>query len=494
MARPAALTRALVALLLLVLLVGACAPQAAASPAPLATAGPTDWRDQSIYFVMTDRFRNGDPRNDGDARPGDPRWWQGGDLRGVIDELDYIKGLGMSAIWLTPVTKQMPGGYHGYWTEDFYRIDPHLGDMATLQELVRQAHRRSMKVILDVVLNHVGYDSPWLTDGKHEGWFHPRCTVSDSDQQSVERCWLAGLPDLNTENPDVRRYLEDWSLWLIAQTGVDGFRLDTARNLPKDFIAEWARHVHQAHPGFWILGEVWSSDYRYQDAYLAAGLDAVTDFYTYDNVRRALGGSTTDLAWLRLPAPVAESYLTHGPVARATFVDNHDVPRFVGPRADEAARERLRVALVDLFTQPGTPVLYYGTEVALAGGADPDNRRMMPWSGEIDTTTRDLVRRLANLRAATPALRRGAYEKLDASATSYVFLRRLSDGVAVVAMNAGDQPMERTFAADDVRIPAAYRPSPGLGPDGSATLEDGALRMALPGRRSQVWVFAPGRP
>src|SRR5207237_9108186 len=139
-------------------------------PATPASASLIDWRDQAIYMVMTDRFKNGDPTNDLDSVPGKADWWQGGDLQGVIDELDYIKGLGMTAIWITPVALQMKGGYHGYWTLDPYKIDPHLGDMAKLQELVRKAHEKSLKVVLDVVPNHLGAGHPWLTDGAHAGW------------------------------------------------------------------------------------------------------------------------------------------------------------------------------------------------------------------------------------------------------------------------------------------------------------------------------------
>src|SRR5439155_20645149 len=168
------------------------------------SAAPTDWRDEAIYMVMTDRFRNGDPSNDLDSVPGKADWWQGGDLQGVIDELPYIKGLGMTAIWITPVAEQMPGGYHGYWTRDLYKVDPHLGDMGKLDELVRRAHEAGLKVVLDVVVNHVGQRNPWLTDGAHVGWFHPDCVMNFADQQSIENCWLAGLPDLDTENPAVR--------------------------------------------------------------------------------------------------------------------------------------------------------------------------------------------------------------------------------------------------------------------------------------------------
>ncbi len=161
-------------------------------PATPASASPIDWRDEAIYMVMTDRFRNGDPSNDLDSVPGKADWWQGGDLQGVIDELDYIKDLGMTAIWITPVALQMRGGYHGYWTLDPYAIDPHLGTLSTLQELVRRAHEKGLKIVLDIVPNHLGTGHPWLTDGAHAGWFHPDCPINFADQSSVENCWLAG--------------------------------------------------------------------------------------------------------------------------------------------------------------------------------------------------------------------------------------------------------------------------------------------------------------
>ena len=462
-----------------IVVVAACAPV----PGPEAR----DWRDETIYFVMTDRFKDGDPKNDGDAVPGHLTAWQGGDLQGVIDELPYIKGLGMTAIWITPITEQTPGGYHGYWTKDFYRVDPHFGDMDKLKELVTKAHGMGLKVLLDVVINHVGYDHPWLADSAHAGWFHDRCTMVFSDQKSVENCWLAGLPDLNTENPAVRAYLTDWALWLVRETNVDGFRLDTARHVPKDFLREWIGAIKREHPGFWIVGEVFVSDYRYQADYLDAGLDAVTDFQTQEGIVRALGPKE-DLVWLGRPPSIAESYLPGRETARATFIDNHDVPRFVGPTATDDATARLRQGLVYLFTVPGTPVLYYGTEIALPGGADPDNRRMMPW-GAADETTRDLVRQLATLRQRIPSLRRGSFEKLLSERDTLVYARRGGADTAVVAVNGqSDAPQILELPLADIGARGAVLRQT-LGPNASAVVRDDALVMTLGVRGAAVFVL-----
>jgi len=439
---------------------------------------------------MTDRFRNGDPSNDLDSVPGKPDWWQGGDLQGVIDELDYIKALGFTAIWITPVTAQTPGGYHGYWTADFYAVDPHLGDLAALKRLVATAHGKGLKVVLDVVLNHVGYGHPWLTDGAHDGWFHDSCTVNYASQRSIEQCWLAGLPDLNTEDPRVRTYLTEWSLWLIRQTAIDGFRLDTARHLPKEFLLEWSSAVKREFPRFWIVGEVFSSDYRYQADYLQSGLDAVTDFQTYDGIRMGLApnGDPSRLSWT--PA-LAAAWLPRSD-ARLTFIDNHDVPRFVGSsNADPDTVARLDQALVYLFTMPGTPALYYGTEVGLSGGQDPSNRKPMPWQDPPHPEVRPLVRAAASLRGATPALRTGTYVELRAEGSLYVYARRLGSDVIVVALN-GDGAAGTVARIDETAL-TSLAGSPEVIADeligGSATAKAGPTGLALdvPARGATVW-------
>jgi alpha-amylase len=428
-----------------------------------------DWRDESIYMVMTDRFRNGDPSNDGDADPARADWWHGGDLQGVIDELEYIKGLGMTAIWITPVTAQMSGGYHGYWTSDFYTVDPHLGDLSKLRELVTRAHAIGLKIVLDVVFNHVGQRNPWLTDGQHAGWFHGDCPINFADQGTVERCWLAGLPDLNTENPVVRTYLKDWALWLVAETDVDGFRVDAARHLPKDFISELVSTLKASHPRFWVLGEIFSSGYRYQSGYLASGLDAVTDFQTYESLGIALARSG-NISQLTLPPGLAADLGPGRDDLRATFIDNHDVARFVGADPPDAdARARLAQALAYLFTVPGTPVLYYGTEIALAGGRDPDDRRSMPWTGG-DVATRDLVQQLALLRRDTPALRRGSFVELVSERSAAAYARVLGDERIVVAFNA--DPTD----ARSVQVP--------LGPLGLSTATAEPLAVTAAGLRA----------
>lgn len=136
------------------------------------------WQDEMIYFIMVDRFNNGDPTNDFDVNRNDPLAYQGGDFKGIIDKLDYIDEMGFSAIWLTPIVKNEEKGYHGYWTEDFYDVEEHFGTLEEFKTLVKEAHKRDMKVILDLVVNHTGYKHPWLADPDKQDWFHERKDIS----------------------------------------------------------------------------------------------------------------------------------------------------------------------------------------------------------------------------------------------------------------------------------------------------------------------------
>lgn len=193
-----------------------------------------------IYFIMTDRFNDGDDSNNqfADVNKNNPKAYHGGDLRGIISKLDYIKSLGATAIWITPVAENTLGGYHGYWINDFYKVDPHLGSMNDLKDLVKEAHNRNIKVLMDYVVNHISPDSKMLKE-KPADWFNPKSDISNwNNQEEIEKGWIFGLPDLNQDKPEVKSFLIENAMWWIKETGVDGMRLDTVRHVPKTFWNE----------------------------------------------------------------------------------------------------------------------------------------------------------------------------------------------------------------------------------------------------------------
>ncbi|MCH4888281.1 hypothetical protein EZV73_11890 [Acidaminobacter sp. JC074] len=331
-----------------------------------------------IYFIMVDRFYDGDPSNNNFDDFSDDKtqlkYFLGGDLEGVIKKLDYIKEQGATAIWLTPVNDNEPFGYHGYWTEDFEAVDPHLGDMATLKKLVDEAHSRDIKVILDYVVNHTGYNHPWLEDPEKKDWFHGKGTITNfNDKDQLLNYNLAGLPDLNTENPQVKDYFYKNVLYWIDQTGVDGLRLDTVKHVPNEFWNEFAYIIKDKYPDFFLLGEVFASSPTLLSSYNEVGFDSVTNYSMYDGIKDTfkLYG---DANKLKIALNNQEKF--DDPTMSSIFLDNHDVKRLIS-QSSKNGDLFLKQGLTFVMTYPSIPIIYYGTEVGLDGKDDPENRKMM---------------------------------------------------------------------------------------------------------------------
>lgn len=422
-----------------------------------------NWQDEIIYFIFTDRFANADRSNDYNVKPNDPWAYHGGDLDGVISKLDYIKDLGATAIWLTPVidnrdnafvadfgggNMQEIWGYHGYWFKDFYKVDEHLGDMNKLRQLVQQAHRRGIKVLLDIVVNHTDYDHPFAQakndpNSQYHKWFNHHGVIQDwNDQWWVENGELAELPDLNQDNPDVRRYLLDSMKFWARESGADGFRIDTVKHVPRSFWKLFNREMRSAMgDDFLLLGEIYTGYPEFQAPYLHEGMHTAFDFPLYYAIKDVWGQGQS---MRRLGEIFEKDHLYPNPNLLSPFIDNHDVPRFVH-EANGRGRDRLMAAMGFLFTIRGMPMMYYGTEVALPGGADPDNRRDMQFNR--DPELQNYVKRLTRMRKQYPALRRGKQLEMWQDDRVYAFTRLTPqrDQEVMAFFNNGNSPETRSI-------------------------------------------------
>ena len=427
------------------------------------------WRNQSIYQIFTDRFCNGDPTNDnaaGTFRPAHATSVHGGDLLGIEQKLDYVKALGATAIWISPVVRNGNGEYHGYAGSDFYHVDPHLGTLATLQHLVQQAHRMGLLVIDDIVVNHGGslvdsgsaayattfrqppagytlryshaarqYAPPFdrATTPQLEDLFHNNGLIHNfGDATQVEKGELSGLDDFRTESAYVQASMIRIYQYWLATAGFDAFRIDTVKHVNMGFWQKWCPALHAAavanqRPNFLMFGEVYDGSdakcgsYTGSRAGGAHALDSVLDFplyFTINNVFAKATGNTRQIEnrYHAIPA-------NYAPEARerlVTFLDNHDQPRFLSVGNANGNTSRLEVALAFLYTSRGIPCLYNGTEQGFDGGADPNNREDMfagqfeqgPSRGDNFDMAHPLFRsvaRLNNLRRLYPALRTGTH-------------------------------------------------------------------------------------
>ena len=474
---------------------------------------PFDWRDAVLYFAMTDRFANGDPGNDDPAPDVDPKAnWHGGDLAGLRQWLEagYFDELGVNALWLSSVSHNTGGGfwgsdgrryaaYHSYWPissgwtdaaplPGVLPVDPHFGDLEQLRELVRIAHAHGIRVVVDLVLNHVHRDSP-LWD-RHEladpPWFHlPPAGCQETDWTQPITCWFADyLPDLRYRNPAVMDALMDHAVWLVRTTGIDGFRVDAVKHMIDDVVLHLRgrieRELRRSGLRFYLVGETFTGEDGADQLAHYVGpdrLDGQFDFPLFWQVTAVLLRQERDLGALR--DMVGWNDGRYGDWAvMSTFLGNHDVCRALSQAAGDigdlwcnggkeqgwtappplpataAPFERLRLAWTFLLTSPGVPLIYYGDELGLAGAGDPDNRRPMPaaaaWTDQ-QRATLEHVRRLTALRHAHPALRRGQRHSLWLAPDRLLWAYGLEWGgdrvLVVLNRDADRRPVEVPVAA-----------------------------------------------
>ncbi|WP_228027663.1 alpha-amylase family glycosyl hydrolase [Bacillus fonticola] len=407
------------------------------------------WQDEMIYFLMVDRFANGDRSNDYEADVGDLTTYQGGDFQGIIDNLDQIQSMGFTTIWLTPVVNNEKGGYHGYWTEDFYETEENFGTMEEFKTLVQEAHDRGMKVILDFVVNHTGPNNPWVNDPEKADWFNEDQPIYDEDDiEQRENGWLFGLPDLAQENPEVAQYLIDAAKFWIEETDIDGMRLDTVKYVPKDFWRQFSKEVKSVKEDFYLLGEVWDPDPRGIEEYTGLGIDGFVNFPLNDDLRQTFVEPDYPMKRLLNNWELAQEYYEN-PYLMGNFIDNHDMTRFTREVVEKKQYPptRWKQALAYMYSIPGIPIVYYGSEIALDGGEDPDNRRMMMFGGENEELIQ-YIEKLAELRTDLPSLRRGDMKVLYEDGGLVAFQRQYEDETVVVVSNNTSETQKITFPVD----------------------------------------------
>ncbi len=341
-------------------------------------------------MIVTDRFSDGDPTNNRDPDPGHAERRHGGDLRGIISRMPYLVGLGVTTVWITPVYPNPPAGYHGYHPLDFDGVDPALcspelgpdGSRGTVRRFVQAAHRHGLKVMLDLIVCHTAPGHPWLTECPE--WFNP-------NQNTPEKWWVWGLPDLNHDRLDVNEYFARNVLDWIGETGADAIRLDAARHIEAAFWPVFQLLVRGPHPDVTVVGEVWDPDANVVAPYQTRhGFDSMFDFPLYHALVDVFAGDAgcerlarPELSDSEAPGVLNRDNLYRNPNQLVTFLGNHDTTRFFhlagGAERPDEAMARMRLALTFLFTTRGIPHLYYGDELPLEGGPHPDNRRDMPW-------------------------------------------------------------------------------------------------------------------
>lgn len=440
-----------------------------------------------VYLIMPDRFANGDPENDSipgmmegvHRDKGEGR--HGGDLKGISDHLDYIKDLGVTAIWLNPVLEnnQKRASYHGYAITDLYQVDRRFGGSEAYLSFINKSHQMGLKVIQDMVMNHIGNDHWLMHDLPEKDWIHqfPEFTrsnyqgnvISDPyqsqyDAKKMNNGWFdTTMPDVNQKNPLFAVYLIQNTLWWIEHAGVDGIRMDTQPYPDKDFMSRWAKEVMEEYPSFNIVGEVWIQNSIPATAYWQKGmvnadgyqsyLPAVTDFpfcYAIPQALNEPGGWDTGMR--RLYTLLSQDFIYPDANHNLTFLDNHDMSRFfLSVKKD---LKKFKMGMVFLLTTRGIPQLYYGTELLMDGdgGHHPNVRLDFPggWPGDaVNAFTKggrskeqneafDFLTTLLNWRKDQDVIHHGKLTHYIPEDNIYVYFRFHSSRRIMVIMNAND--------------------------------------------------------
>lgn len=358
-----------------------------------------DWVRETIWYqIFPERFANGDKSND----PKGVKDWKeaitshrdqyGGDLKGVIDHLDYIEDLGVNGIYFTPIFHS--NSNHKYDTIDYKTVDPCFGNVEVLKELVDKAHKKGIKVMFDIVFNHCGFYFDKFQDVVEKGensiykdWFHIKSypVYDKGSELHVSKdlnfhtfAFTPSMPKLNTENPEVKQYLFDVIRYWCEQIEIDGFRLDVANEVDHNFWREFRKLIKELNPNAYILGEVWHDANPWLMGDQFDGVmnyplnDAIINYFTND--------SMDSLAFAREVNRVNFNYPAHVNQNMYNLLDSHDTARFLHLTAEN--KDLLKLAYVFMMTHVGAPSVYYGNEIGMTGNQDPDNRRPMIWDKE----------------------------------------------------------------------------------------------------------------
>ena len=440
----------------------------------------------AVYLITPDRYANGDPANDHNEALGDeldrtrPLARHGGDLRGIAERLDYIAGLGFTAVWLNPVLENaMPEmSYHGYSTTDFYRVDPRFGSNEELVALADAARERGIGLIMDMIVNHSGLHHWWMADLPSDDWInqweghvntnHAKTLSIDPYGAEVDRrefydgWFVPVMPDLNQNNPLLADYLIQNAIWWIERLGLAGVRMDTYPYAGKAFMAAWTQRVMSEFPDFNVVGEEWTNNPLIA-AYWQRGpakhdgyrtwLPSVMDFPLQIALVPALKDDEAFLSgFINIYESLANDVLYPDPHNLLIFADNHDTTRVFTQLQDENLFE---LAMAFLATMRGIPQLYYGTEILTTDGGDHGSIRSdFPggWPGdavdavsgrglsEAQRQAQALVSRLFTWRQDQPVIHRGGLKHFLPKDGVYVYFRFQGDDLVMVVLNKNTGP------------------------------------------------------
>jgi len=358
-----------------------------------------NWQDEIVYSIVIDRFNNGDPSNDFEVDTTDLESYHGGDFKGIVDKLDYIKGMGFTTVLLSPIFKIDQYNFHDGDVEDYFEAEEHYGSIEDFKELVAEAHNQEINVIIDFVVSEGVEEDTLLEAGN----------------------------------------------WWIEETNVDGYRVKGIESLPVSFWEEFSTALHSLKPDFLLIGDTATSTIEQNAAYLDAGFNSTMNYSLHEEIVSSLSSSGNSLEGLYENWSTANEYYRDSFLA-GTFIDNDNTVRFTRHSLEKQEHPvtRIKLALSYLYLTPGLPIVTYGTEIVQDGGEPPDNRRLMNF--RTDDELEDYLNDISSIRTSLPSIARGDFELVEATDDGMiVYKRSAGDDVSIVAINNSQKTQSITI-------------------------------------------------
>src|SRR5690625_2668996 len=433
--------------------------------------------DEIIYDILVDRFNNGNQAPSDQVDIDDPLTYNGGDIKGVTMQLDYLQQQGFTTISLSPIMENAKRGYHGYWIEDFYSIEEEFGTMADLEELIEEAHKREMKVILELVTNYVAKTSPLTEDQDKKDWFkEPSVEPIDATK------WLDEVFVLDQEKSEVQDFLFDVAFFWMEETNIDGFKLHAADQASPEFMEKLTSEIKDVNPNFYLIATSLQENADMEYLYQNENLDAVANNSSYQALNETL---------IKPDEAVSNLFEVRGTEASSRdllFVDTKNTARFSNNFAENGrnAITTWKLALSYLYFTPGVPIIYQGSEVPMYGPGFPENQYIVDFTSS-NPDLEEVFEQMAAVREQFPALVHGDFDQVAVNEGMSLFKRSLDNETVYVAINNDSHSQTVTISGidEDMQLRGLFHD------DTIRANEDGEYLIGMERESAEVFTVEP---
>ncbi|MFS0782915.1 alpha-amylase family glycosyl hydrolase [Bacillus sp. 1P06AnD] len=442
------------------------------------------WEDETVYHIVIDRFNDANTENNKGVDVREATAFNGGDFEGIQKKLDYIKDLGFTTISLSPIFDNEAKGFAGYNVKDFYKTEEHYGSLKEFKQLVREAHKRQIRVIIEFPTFSVGSSNEWVKDPAKKEWFQPNPRKLEGSSFNTKA--LNGLPRLDQSQPDVHAYIVDAAKWWIKKTDIDGYYIPFINEAPISMWQDFNTEVKKEKKNFFMIGLDPDNDVEKAKAYEQAGFDGTLNVDGMEPVRKAFATSDRSSKEALANIESLQPGLEH-PGRTGNLVDNLFTNRFTRDIVNENRNPgtRWNLALTYLYTVPGIPVIMYGSEIALDGGSYPDNARFMGFKAEKEII--DHATKVGKLRQELPALTRGSFDVLYEKDGMAVYKRAYKNEVIITAINNTSKTQNVTLSSKDLADHMELR---GLLAGDLVREKDGKYTIIINREESEIYALA----